>query len=256
MIILLTNDDGVHADGLQSIRRELEKDPEVELYVVAPESERSAASHAITLHKPLYVNQISVDGSQVPMWSTNGTPADCTKAGVLALVGKTPHLVISGINRGSNLGTDVLYSGTVSAAFEGAILGVPSIAVSLAGIEDLDYSFAARFTARLARMVLARGLPPETLLNVNIPALNEEHIAGVRITRLGVARYRDVFHKRTDPRGRTYYWLAGELDDNGNEPGTDLHAIRNNEISITPLRLNLTFDTFLPELESWLPELG
>lgn len=255
MVVLLTNDDGVYADGLQVLREEFERTTAHEVYVVAPERERSASGHAITLHKPLHVNPVIVPGSRVPMWSVNGTPADCTKVGVMALVGKRPDLVISGVNRGSNLGTDILYSGTVSAAIEGTVLGVPSLSVSLRTFDDAEYSFAARFTVGLAEHLLAAPLAGQVLLNVNIPALEPEKFAGVAITSLGVRRYKDVFHQRTDPRGKTYYWLAGVIDDDDNDPGTDIHAVRNNMISITPLHLDLTNYSLMPVFQTWVEGL-
>lgn len=249
--MLLTNDDGVYAEGLQTLRRELEGDPGLEVFVVAPERERSAASHAITLHKPVYVHQVKMEDCTVPTWSVSGTPADCTKLGALALLDRPPDLVISGINRGPNLGTDVFYSGTVSAAIEGAILGIPSMAVSLATFEDADYSFAARVTAALVRQVRAHGLPPGTLLNVNVPALEEGEVPGVAITRLGLRYYTDVFYPRQDPRGRTYYWLAGDVRRGEADPDTDIGALERNLISVTPLHLRITDFKLMAELKPW-----
>src|SRR5690606_9213706 len=244
--ILLTNDDGVHAEGIQALRRALERVPGVELFVVAPERERSASSHAITLHKPLYVNRITVPEARAPMWSVSGTPADCTKIAVGALLDAPPDLVISGINRGPNLGTDVFYSGTVSAAIEAVVAGIPAIAVSLAAYRDADFGPAARFIAALVRFILRRGNPGFTLLNVNVPALELEQMAGVVVTRLSQRRYSDAFVQRRDPRGRTYYWLAGELLGDDPDPATDTGALQQNLISLTPLHLNLTDDTLLP----------
>ncbi len=251
--ILVTNDDGVYAEGLQTLWRvllhQLRSDDEV--YVVAPERERSAVGHAITLHKPLHVNEISFSDGHLPIWSVSGNPADCTKIGVEALLPAHPDLVISGINRGANLGMDVLYSGTVSAAIEGVILGIPSIAVSLAAWENPDYTYAAKFVAGLVERHRRDALSPSTLLNVNVPAIEEDKIAGVAATRLGVRRYRDVFHRREDPRGRTYYWLAGEPIEEG-DPGTDVDALASNMVSVTPLRLQLTEESQLPTLDKWL----
>ncbi len=255
MRVLLTNDDGVYAEGLQTLRRELEAEGNVEVFVVAPERERSAASHAITLHKPVYVHRIKMEDCPSPTWSVSGTPADCTKLGVLALLDRRPDLVISGINRGPNLGMDVFYSGTVSAAIEGAILGLPSLAVSLATFEDADYSFAARVTVALVRLIRDRGLPPGALLNVNIPALEGGEVPGVAFTRLGLRYYTDVFYPRQDPRGRTYYWLAGDIRRGEEEPDTDIGALERNLISITPLHLRITDTRLLKELQGWASAL-
>ncbi len=254
MLILLTNDDGVYADGLQILRRELEERG-FELAIVAPERERSASGHAITLHKPVYVHRLQLDGTRVPAWSVSGTPADCAKLGVLALLERRPDLVVSGINRGPNLGMDVLYSGTVSAAFEAAILGLPAVAVSLGTFEDADYAPAARFTGALMEQIARRSLPPGVLLNVNVPPLPEEEMAGVAVTRLGVRYYTDVFHPRQDPRGRTYYWLAGEVVPGREGPDTDVGALEQNLVSITPLHLRLTDQAALEGLRAWIPDL-
>lgn len=254
MLILLTNDDGVYADGLQALRRELEERG-FDLAIVAPERERSASGHAITLHKPVYVHRLHLDASDVPTWSVSGTPADCTKLGVLALLERRPDLVVSGINRGPNLGMDVLYSGTVSAAFEAAILGIPAIAVSLGTFEDADYGPAARFTGALVAQVARHSLPSGLLLNVNVPPLPEEEMAGVAVTRLGVRYYVDVFHPRQDPRGRTYYWLAGEVVPGREGPETDVGALEQNLVSVTPLHLRLTDAEAMATLQQWVPDL-
>ncbi|MFO7245779.1 MAG: 5'/3'-nucleotidase SurE [Thermaerobacter sp.] len=255
MRILLTNDDGVHAEGIQALRRALEKVPGIELYVVAPERERSASSHAITLHKPLYVSRVQMEGARSPMWAVSGTPADCTKIAVSALLDHRPDLVISGINRGPNLGTDVLYSGTVSAAIEAVIAGIPAVAVSLVAYGDADFEPAARFMALLVSTIVRQGNPGFTLLNVNIPALDLDQMAGVAVTRLSRRRYSDSFVQRTDPRGRTYYWLAGELLGDDDDPATDAGAVQQNLISLTPLHLELTDSTLLPGLADWASSL-
>lgn len=255
MRLLLSNDDGVYAEGLQELRHALEQTGEYEVYVVAPERERSAASHAITLHKPLYVSRLKIGGSSVPTWSVSGTPADCVKIAVQALLDQPPDLVLSGINRGGNLGMDVLYSGTVSAAIEAAILGLPSIAISLVTFGDADYSFAARFAVDLIRQVGREPLPPGMLLNINIPELEEGRIAGVAATRLGLRYYDDHFHPRRDPRGRDYYWLAGEVRHGKEAPDTDIGAVEQNLISITPIHLHLTHSEMLGRVADWAGEL-
>ena len=253
--ILLTNDDGVHAEGIQALRRALESLPGLELFVVAPDRERSASSHAITLHKPLYVTRVEVADARSPIWSVNGTPADCTKIAVSALLDERPDLVISGINRGPNLGTDVLYSGTVSAAIEAVVAGIPAIAVSLAAYGDADFEPAARFTAGLVDLIVRRGNPGFNLLNVNVPALELDQVAGVAVTGLSQRRYTDSFVRRTDPRGRTYYWLAGEVLGEDSDPTTDAGAVQRNMISLTPLHLHLTDTSLIATLADWVPEL-
>ncbi len=255
LTILLTNDDGIHADGLQALRAEMEKIKDVEVFVVAPDKERSASGHAITIHQPLRVQEVAVPGSRSRMWAISGTPADCTKLAVKSLLPEAPMLVVSGINRGPNLGTDVFYSGTVAGALEAAVLGVPAMAVSLDGYENLNYEYAARFTSCLASTVLRRGLIANSLLNVNVPAIDAENIAGVSVTRLGVRRYNDEFERRVDAKGNVFYWLAGGFLDVDNEEGTDVGAIKDNKISITPIHLDLTAHWAMDELCGWNIEL-
>ena len=255
MRVLLTNDDGIHAPGLEALCRELSAMPELELYVVAPDRERSASGHAITLHKPLYAQPARLPGSSAPAWSINGTPADCTKIGISALMPSPPELVISGINRGANLGINVLYSGTVSAAIEGVLLGVPSLAVSLAALDQGDFTPAARFVGHFLKLLIKRGNPGFRLLNINVPDRPLEAIRGVAVTRLSNRRYVDSFVRRTDPRGRTYYWLSGELEEEDRDPATDAGALHHGFISVTPLHLNLTDTSLMDSLGQWRPEL-
>ncbi len=241
MDILLTNDDGIYAEGIQVMRKVLEEKRQGDnIWVVAPDRERSASGHAITIHRPLHVDEVRFEGSRSRAWAVNGTPADCTKIAVEALMSKPPDLVISGINRGPNLGTDVFYSGTVSAAIEGALIGIPSLAVSVAAFEHVSYELSAEFINLLIEQLAEEKLPQNTLLNINVPALEESEIAGVAVTRLGIRKWRDVFDRRIDPRGKVYYWLAGEATDTHNEPDSDVVAIKNNMISITPIHLDLT----------------
>lgn len=203
------------------------------------------------MHRPVFPNRVQLPDTQVPMYSVTGTPADCAKLGIEELLPERPDLVISGINRGANLGTDVIYSGTVSAAIEGTILGIPAIAVSLCTFEPFDYGFAARFTRDLALRVAREGLPRGTLLNVNIPAVPESEVAGVAITKLGVRLYKNQWDRREDPRGKVYYWLAGEVMELHNDPDTDVMALRSNQVSITPLQSDLTDYQELERLKSW-----
>lgn len=251
MLVLLTNDDGIYAPGLRTLREVWEKEEDCEVYVVAPAEERSASGHAITIFRPLMVEEVVFPGSLVKGWSVGGTPADAVKLGVGALLPRRPDLVISGVNRGPNLGSDLFYSGTVSAAIEGTILGVPSLAVSLASYEDGDYGVAARFALRLAREVLRRGWPPGVLLNVNVPPLEPHEIAGVAVTRMGVRHYRNLFDRRVDPRGRVYYWLAGEAEDGDEPEDSDVMALKQNLISVTPVHLDLTHYDAMRGMREW-----
>lgn len=255
MRVLLVNDDGVYAEGLHALRRELER-AGVDVFVAAPERERSAMGHAITLHKPLHVNEARLADLRRPAWSISGTPADCTKLGVLSLMPERPDLVVAGINHGANVGMDVLYSGTVSAAIEAVILGVPSFAVSQAGFDTVDFGPAARFAARLIlnRPAVEASAPP-FLLNVNLPADAGVPYSGVALTRLGVRQYSDAIHPRQDPRGRSYYWLAGQPRDGAREPGTDVWALAQGMVSITPLHLELTDESLRRKLQPWAQAL-
>jgi len=245
LFILLTNDDGISAEGLRVLAGHLTAVAHV--FIVAPERERSAIGHGITMHKPLRVTETEVGENLVGL-AVNGTPADCVKLALDALVPRPPDLVISGINRGENLGTDVLYSGTVSGAIEGCINGFTSLAVSLAGEGEPDFRPAASFIVSLCRELPNLGLPPGTLLNINIPNVPPEEIAGVAFTRLGRRRYINTVERRYDPRGRVYFWLGGEAQDLDPEPETDIGAVQARYISITPIHLDLTDHRFLEHL--------
>lgn len=249
MRILLTNDDGVHAEGILALAQVLR--PFAEVVIVAPDRPRSASGHSITLHKPLRANHVTLqDGT--PALATNGTPSDCVALAIRQLLDERPELIISGINKGPNLGLDLTYSGTVSAAMEGAILGVPSFAISVASYADpLSYEPAAAFAAQLARELQQRRLPPFTLLNVNVPGLSQAEIAGTQVTRLGRRHYPERVEKRTDPFGRDYYWLGGEPPTDELEEGTDVKAIADGYISVTPVHLDLTQYTLIPEVRRW-----
>ncbi len=238
MRIVLTNDDGIYSEGLQALRKRLEE--EHEIYVFAPDRERSATGHAITLHHPLRAEIVKFSESKSECYSIDGTPSDCVKLGIEGILKELPDLVISGINKGPNLGTDVIYSGTVSAALEGMMMGIPAIAVSLVSHGNWDFSCAANFTAQVVEWIEKKHIQRPRLLNINIPSLTQEEINGVAITKLGKRTYKNSFEKRIDPRGKVYYWLHGEVHDDLEEEGTDLLAIKNNKISITPIALNLT----------------
>ncbi len=252
MRILISNDDGIHSPGLKVLSEKLCVENEV--YVIAPDRERSAAGHSLTLHKPLRVERVDIGAGITKAWETTGTPGDCVKIGISCILDddKKPDLIISGINCGPNLGADVLYSGTVSAALEGAVLGFPSIAVSLFGSGDFfaeDFIYAADFISRFVNNIVQINFPKKTILNINIPAVDAEEITGIQITKLGTRMYTDTYEKRIDPRGKTYYWLAGEFIKSEEEEGTDITAIRNNKISITPVTFEMTHKSIMPELE-------
>lgn len=249
MRILITNDDGIYAPGILALRRELL--PIAEVTVVAPERPRSASGHAITLHKPLRIDTVALPGGGAG-YASNGTPSDCVTLGLDVVLGGQADLVLSGINKGANLGFDLTYSGTVSAAMEAAILGVPSIALSVAGDNPTDdFSVAARFARRLVQVVASEGLDRWTLLNVNVPALPEDRIRGVRITRQGRTQYTDRFDSRTDPWGRPYYWFCGTLKEEGPDAGSDLHAVSEGWVSVTPIRLDMTAEGMLERMRGW-----
>ncbi|MFH1458930.1 MAG: 5'/3'-nucleotidase SurE [Candidatus Omnitrophota bacterium] len=245
MRILLTNDDGINAEGLYALYDCLHKNHDV--IVCAPEAERSAVGHAITLSKPLRVKKI-LRNKKFFGFAVNGTPADCVKIALRSLLKKTPQLIVSGINHGPNLGSDIMYSGTVSAATEGTILGIPSIAFSLAAYENHNFSFAAEFSRVLVKKIAKIGLPDGVLLNVNIPGIPRSEIRGVKVTKQGRSLYVEKFVKRIDPRGRLYYWLTGKVKWLKKPKDSDIKAIEDNFISITPLQFDLTHYGFLEEL--------
>lgn len=242
MIILVSNDDGIHSEGLHALERALKMVGEI--YTVAPDREQNAVSHSLTLHRPLRIEEIAPR-----RFAVNGTPTDCVNLAVKGFLPVRPNLVVSGINKGANLGDDITYSGTVSAAIEGSLLGIPSIAISLVMREKPPrFETAAEFAATLAAHVIAQGMPPDTLLNVNVPDLPRPEIQGYRLTRQGKRRYAETIDARIDPRGRKYYWIGG--DDLGFDPdeGTDCVAVHEGYISVTPLHVDLTNYRALQEL--------
>lgn len=245
-VILVSNDDGVHSIGLHHLVEALREVGEV--YAIAPDRERSAASHALTLHKPLRADEI-----RKGIFSVNGTPTDCVNLGVLFLLReKRPDLVVSGINKGGNLGDDVTYSGTVSAAMEGTLLGIPSIAVSQLGEGHYHFETAASFAVTLARLVLDEGLGKDVLLNVNVPNLPPEKINGTRITSLGKRVFSDgTIVENTDPRGRKYYWIGVNGMAWEKRKNSDHEAVEAGAISVTPLHLDLTHHETIERLHQW-----
>ncbi len=247
-LILVTNDDGIYAPGIRALYHAMIRLGEAK--VVAPDSERSAVGHAITISDPLRVWEYERNGDFFG-YAVNGTPADCVKLGVKAILNKKPDLVVSGINQGPNTAINIMYSGTVSAATEGTLMGIPSIAFSIASFKKSDFAFAAEFAIYLSRMVLEKGLPEGTLLNVNIPALPAEEIRGVKITRQGRGRYEEFFDKRVDPWDRNYYWLSGKKLLLDNESDIDDVAVMENYIAITPIQFDLTDYKVLKNLQKW-----
>ena len=249
MRILVSNDDGFLALGIRTLANRIAAEGH-EVIVVAPDRERSATGHGLTLHQPIRADIIKgIFAPEIQAWSCSGTPSDCVKLGLSAILDSPPDFVLSGVNKGPNLGTDVLYSGTISAAMEGTIDGITSIAFSLASFTSEDFEPSANYAVKLIKELIDNPLPEATLLSVNIPAVAESEIKGVKVTRQGIRRYQENFQKRHDPRGRSYYWLAGELVEEVEQPAhiylppdllTDVQASQENYITITPLQYNLT----------------
>jgi len=245
MKILVTNDDGVRAPGIRALAEALREVGEV--VVVAPDRERSAVGHALTLHHPLRATEI-----RPAIFAVDGTPTDCVNLGIHTLLGTKPDIVVSGINCGGNMGDDITYSGTVSAAMEATLMGIPALAVSLVTIgRGENYGAAAAFAAHLVRMVADRGLPRDTLLNVNVPDLPQDKLGNAVVTIQGKRDYEGKIVTKTDPRGRNYYWIGnGELLFRDLD-GTDYHAVKRGSISVTPLHLDLTNYASLTMLKTW-----
>ena len=245
MHIMVTNDDGINAPGILALAAALRELGEVT--VVAPDRERSAAGHSLTLLSPLRVFEL-----REGFFAIDGTPTDCVNMGIHSLLPFRPDLVVSGINHGSNLGDDITYSGTVAAAIEATLMGIPAIAVSLATFEyNGNFPAAAQVAVRVARQVIENGLPLDTFLNVNVPNCPVEEMKAPLITRQGKRSFVGKIVDKTDPRGRKYYWIgSGEADFNDYE-GTDFHAINRNHVSITPLHLDLTNYESMKVIAGW-----
>ena len=250
--ILVTNDDGITAPGLMALAAEMKKIGVVS--VLAPDHNWSASGHVKTLTRPLRVRETCL-ADETPAWTSDGAPSDCVALALLGFFPEKIDLVVSGINPNANIGHDVTYSGTVTAAMEASIAGVHGIAVSLDSPEyhqgALDYSASARVAARVAKMVLGSKLPTEVVLNVNVPYLKEMEIKGFRITRQGLRIYRDELVRRTDPRGRPYYWIGGDVPTGVPDEGTDFGTLKEGYVSITPLQLDLTAHSMLETLSKW-----
>jgi len=248
MFILVTNDDGVDSEGLLALKRALSVAGEV--VAIAPEVNWSTAGHMKTLQKPLHVTKVWLPDGDFA-FVTDGSPTDCVSLGVLGILDRKPDLVVAGINKGPNLGDDVTYSGTVAAAMEAVISGIPSMAVSLDGYHEWDFRFAADFAGRLASHILRNGLGNDVLLNVNVPNLPAEKITGVEITRLGKRIYRDMLVQKKDETGQIHYWIEGETPTGIPDEGTDYKAIADGKVSITPIHLDLTNHRLIEELRNW-----
>ena len=241
--ILITNDDGYHSEGIIALEEALSELGEV--YVVAPASEQSGASHSLTLARPLRIRQI--DGRH---WTVDGTPTDCVTLALNQILGpaERPHICVSGINHGPNLGDDASYSGTVAGAMESTILGVPGVAFSLAATQSLDFAEAMKYARQIIERALADGLPELTLLNVNIPKGEPK---GVRVTKQGFKEARPVISELIDPRGKPYYWIGEVRGGFRAEGGTDFEAIDEGYVSVTPMRSDLTNYPAIDMLETW-----
>ena len=257
MKILVSNDDGIHAVGIRKLVEKLSRYHEV--YVAAPEQERSATGHALTLHKPLRAKEIDIELPVKSAHAITGTPSDCVKLALHVIYSDIKFdALVSGINHGPNLGSDVLYSGTVSAALEGAMNGLPSFAISLVNghTKLADFGPSAQFIKDFLPRALEKGVPEKSILNINIPAVALQEFAGIKVTELGVSMYTDTYDRREDPRGGVYYWLAGEIAEGVESEDSDVEAIRNNRVSITPVHYNLTNYAALNHLRASLEKNG
>ena len=242
--ILVTNDDGIASPGVHAVADALRALGEV--WIVAPDRERTAVGHAVTLHKPLRITKMGLR-----VFMVNGTPVDCVNLALAKVLPAQPALIVSGINRGVNLGDDVMYSGTVSAALEGTILGIPSMAVSQEGDDRFRFEVGAQYAARVAAEVLGHGLPPETILNVNIPNVPLRSIKGVKVTCLSRRRFENPIVEKVDPRGRKYYWIAGTRKSWSRRKDADHEALQRHMVSVTPIHLDTTHYDALEQFKAW-----
>ncbi len=235
MKVLVTNDDGIMSEGIAVLAQEIAKIAEV--LVVAPDVERSATGHAITIRNPLWAKEVKF-GEKFFGYAVNGTPADCVKLGIQAISkDEKVDLVLSGVNKGANLGTDVMYSGTVSGALEGAMMGVPSIAISSCSASNPNFLSAAKVTIELLKHLDLKEFPDFSALNVNVPAILYDEIKGFKLTRQSKRRFQDFFEARKDPFGNTYYWMLGEIIEDDPGEDADYYAVENKYVSVTPLTI-------------------
>ncbi len=248
MKILVCNDDGIDSEGIYAIVESLKEIATVT--VVAPLKEQSAVGHAITMQIPLRVTKSFKDGNFFG-YAVNGTPADCIKIGIRNIMKEPPDLVVSGINHGSNTAINIIYSGTVSAAREAAIMDIPSMAVSVTNHEVTDFRFAAKVTKLIAKEMAGKDIPKGTLLNINVPDVPEGQIAGIILTKQGKSKWDDIYEQRVDPYGKDYYWLTGNLMEVDTDVETDQVAIKKNYVSISPIHFDLTdYETF-DKMKKW-----
>ncbi len=243
--ILVTNDDGVYSYGLKALAREMRKVGNV--FIVAPVSEKSATSHSLTLHRPLRAKKIGKNQT----YAINGTPTDCVNLALNGLLKVRPQIVVSGINMGPNLADDITYSGTVAAAMEATLQGVPALAVSVAGRNKLYFKPAQKIASKLVRKIMKDPLPQNVLLNINVPNTRGEKIKGYKFTRQGKRQYGDSIIEKVDPRGEKYYWIGGDLLGDMPIENSDIQAVQQGYISITPIQLDLTAYNFLKKISRW-----
>lgn len=249
-LILVTNDDGITAPGVRSLIHIMNKIGDV--VVVAPDSPQSGMGHAITVDNVLHCNPITVDEGPQLEYSCSGTPADCVKMAINEILNRKPDLCVSGINHGSNSSINVIYSGTMSAAVEAGIEGVPAIGFSLLDYKwHADFKASADFVEKITRSALAHGIPEATILNVNIPKLEKKHIKGIKICRQANGYWKEDFDKRTSPFGKEYYWLSGEFINQDKGEDTDIWALENGYISVVPVQFDLTAHHMIQKLNSW-----
>jgi len=246
--ILITNDDGIHAPGIYALWEALKEIGNTT--VVAPDTEKSAVGHAITLSDPIRIQKIERHGG-FKGYAVDGTPADCVKIAVRSLMKDSIDIVVSGINSGANVGNDIIYSGTVSAATEGIFYNIPSVAISLDALRGGDFEASKIIAIQIVQSVLLNKIPNGTLLNINIPDLTQDQIKGYRVTEQGKSYFRDWFDKREDPRGRLYYWMSGEVVNPDNDPKLDNNAMKDGYVSVTPIHYQLTNNDYLSTLKNW-----
>lgn len=248
-LILVSNDDGITAPGIRNLVSAVQHLGEV--VIVAPDSPQSAMGHAVTISRPLRLDKTDIYGDIIA-YQCSGTPADCVKLAVDKVLHRKPDLLVSGINHGSNSSINVLYSGTMSAAMEGAIEGIPAVGFSLCNFAyDADFSYAKKIASRISENILGSGLPQGTLLNVNIPNLKEADVKGVKICRQANAKWKEEFDERIDPNGRKYFWLTGQFLNNDKGVDTDEWALANGYVSIVPVHFDLTAHHAIPFLNEW-----
>lgn len=249
-LILVTNDDGINAPGLRTLIKVLNTIGDI--VVVAPDSPQSGMGHAITLDSTLYVERVIVDNEKQEEYSCSGTPADCVKLGIREVLERKPDLCVSGINHGSNSSINVIYSGTMSAAIEAGIEGIPAIGFSLLNYKwNADFSHAKHYVKTISEMVLKHGLPNGIVLNVNIPDISEKNIKGIKICRQAKANWVEEFDKRKNPQGKDYYWLTGKFINLDNGEDTDEWALENGYVSVVPVQFDLTAHHYIQNLNSW-----